>query len=361
MRKRFQKGSLRKVDRSWIVQWREDGHRRKRTLGLVSQMTKTQAQGELATILSPINDREKLTSKSSFGDFVRDSYLPFYRRKWKASTAITNEDRISNHLVSGLEHQSVESVSREGLQALLDGKAADGLSFSMVNHMRWDLRQIFEMAVAEGLLKRNPAKLLFTPKEAQREIGRTMTSEEARRVLGALDLRERLVVGLALVAGMRPGEIFGLLWGRLSDEYAEVRQRVYKGEVGTPKTVNSIRKVALSDRLLADIGEWRKQSIDTRPQAWVFPSENLRTPLSKENCWRRYIGPRLRRMGLGWVNFQVMRRTHSSLMSDLKIEPKVVADQLGHTLDVNLNTYTQTSIERRKQAVDAFECALRVM
>jgi hypothetical protein len=47
-------------------------------------------------------------------------------------------------------------------------------------------------------------------------------------------------------------------------------------------------------------------------------------------------------------------------MSDLKIEPKVVADQLGHTLDVNLNTYTQTGLDRRKQAVDALESALAV-
>jgi integrase len=41
--------------------------------------------------------------------------------------------------------------------------------------------------------------------------------------------------------------------------------------------------------------------------------------------------------GTGWVNFQVLRRTHCTLMRDLKMDPKLVADQLGHTLDVNLN------------------------
>jgi integrase len=55
-----------------------------------------------------------------------------------------------------------------------------------------------------------------------------------------------------------------------------------------------------------------------------------------------------------------MRRTHASLMRELDVDPKVVADQLGHTLDVNLNVYTQASLERRKQAVDALENAVLV-
>ena len=68
--------------------------------------------------------------------------------------------------------------------------------------------------------------------------------------------------------------------------------------------------------------------------------------------------PKLEKVGLGWVNFQVMRRTHSSLMRELGVDPKVVADQLGHTLDVNLNVYTETNLGRLKEAVETFESAL---
>ncbi len=60
---------------------------------------------------------------------------------------------------------------------------------------------------------------------------------------------------------------------------------------------------------------------------------------------------------MGWVTFQVMRRTHSSLMNDLKVDPKIVADQLGHTLDVSQNIYTQSAL-KRKEAVDSLESAL---
>lgn len=70
---------------------------------------------------------------------------------------------------------------------------------------------------------------------------------------------------------------------------------------------------------------------------------------------RRSIQPRLRTIGLGWVDFQVMRRTHSTLMNNMGVEGKLVADQLGHSLDVNQNVYTQSPVERRKVFVDQLE------
>ena len=127
-------------------------------------------------------------------------------------------------------------------------------------------------------------------------------------MVSALDLRERLIAGLALLAGMRPGEIFGLKWARMEGEYADIRQRVYRGEVGSPKSVRSSRWAALPAGLLAAIDKWRSLSADTSPEAWVFPSERM-TPLSKDNCWRRNFLPRLKPVGLDWANFQVMRRT----------------------------------------------------
>jgi hypothetical protein len=45
-------------------------------------------------------------------------------------------------------------------------------------------------------------------------------------------------------------------------------------------------------------------------------------------------------------------------MRDKNVDPKVVADQLGHTLDVNLNVYTQTSLERKIEAVESLEASL---
>lgn len=362
MRKRYQKGSLSKLNGVWIAQWWEDGRRRKRTLGKVSQMAKAQAQTELAAILAPINSRRIVASPAfRFGDFVMQVYLPFYKRKWKISTAITNEDRLRYHLTSVYAERSLGGFTRDELQDFLDGKARAGLSYSVVAHLRWDLRQIYGMAVAEGFISRNPAELLFVPREAKRSVARSMTIEEVRTLFFVLDLRERVIAGLAVIAGMRPGEIFGLVRGRLEPEYADVQQRVYRGEVDSPKTIHSRRWAALSDGLAKWIEQWLEFIPDKRPEAWVFPSERLTTPLARDNCWRRSFLPRLKPVGLQWADFQVMRRTHSCLSDHLGIDPQVRADQMGHSVDVNQNVYTKASLRRRKEAVQALETALGVM
>ena len=113
--------------------------------------------------------------------------------------------------------------------------------------------------------------------------------------------------------------------------------------------------------MLGDIREWKTLSRDTSGDAWVFPSETGKTPVSRDNLSRRHIGPQLQAAGLGWVDFHVMRHTHATLMNEIHDDPKLVADQLGHTLDVSQNVYTQASVARRKKAVDALESALPVM
>ena len=357
MRKRHQKGSLSKIKGSWVVQWWEDGHRRKRTLGRASQMTKAQAQNELDAILAPINrnQQDATSSKRKFGEFIDVEFLPFYRRKWKTSTIGTNEDRLRHHLTSQFSEWTLDMFSRDKLQTYLDQKAAANLSFSTVGHLRWDLKQIFGMAVAEGYLTKNPAALLFVPKAVRQSVRTQMTAEQVGLLFSVLDDRELLIAKLAVLSGMRPGEIFALMWKHLREDHIVVEQRLYRGKIDSPKTTRSVRKVAFSEGLQNLITKWKNASVDSNPSAWVFPSEKLTTPLAKDNCWRRHFAPKLAAAGLGWVNFQVMRRTHSSIMRDNDVDPKVVADQLGHSLDVNLNVYTQTALSLRAQAVNTLE------
>jgi integrase len=298
-----------------------------------------------------------VSERTTFGDFVKNLVFPFCRRRWKQSTCGTTEDRIRFHLIGHWNDRLIGSFNRDELQDFLDAKASK-LSFSTVDHLRWDLHQIFQFAVAERLIPSNPAELLFTPLEAKRAQTRAMTKEEVNKLFNALGLRERLIVKFCVIAGMRPGEVFALTRGAVSECHVEINQRVYRGIIDTPKTAKSVRKAAFSDGLLSDLSAWLNQMPNTGPSGWLFPSENLTTPLSRDNLWRRYIRPKLKDIRLEWVNFQVLRRTHSTLMRELNIDPKTVADQQGHTVDVNLNVYTETPVALKKQAVDGLESAL---
>jgi integrase len=359
MRQRHQTGGIRKQRGRWIGMWWDGGTRKSRVLGFVKDMTKSKAREEVAKIVAELQALRKTDGHVwCFGEFVEKVFFPYYCRKWKASTRGSSMNRISNHLVQDWRSRELSSFKRDELQDLLDLKAGkEALSYSTVDHLRWDIKQIFDMAAAEGHIVRNPALLLFTPKEARLAQRKVMTPSEVQSCFSVLAPRERLIAKLALLAGMRPGEIFALTWGEMTSTYANIRQRVYRGVIDSPKTEQSYRKAALSEGILREIEEWRKLAPSTAAHAWVFPSERM-TPMAKENVWRRSIGPKLQEVGLGWVNFQVMRRTHASLMSDLGVEGKLVADQLGHSLDVNQNVYTQSAVSKRQIAVNRLENSL---
>jgi integrase len=361
MRTRHSAGGVRKQRGRWIGSWTVDGQRGSKVVGFVSEMTKSKAREEVAKIVSEERAKRETDRAWKFGEFVEHVYFPYYSRKWKHSTRENNVNRISVHLVKPFEDRELLSFRRDELQDLLDVKAKkDELSFSVVDHLRWDMKQIFDMAVAEGQVVRNPALLLFTPREAKKPVRRAMTIKEVQICFGALNQRERLIAKLAILAGMRPGEIFALTWGRLTATHADIRQRVYRRKIDTPKTDNSTREAALSEGLLMEIENWRMMAVATSDDAWVFPSERM-TPLSKDNCWRRNMEPALAKVGLEWANFLVMRRTHATLMKALKQDPKLVADQMGHSLDVSQNVYTQSPVESRLGMVNQLEQSLRVM
>ena len=62
------------------------------------------------------------------------------------------------------------------------------------------------MAVAEGFLLRNPAQLFFTPRECPRPTTKINDYRGGRRKLyGVLDVRERLIAGLAIDAAAACG------------------------------------------------------------------------------------------------------------------------------------------------------------
>ena len=116
--------------------------------------------------------------------------------------------RIGCYLIPPFDKAPLGTLTRPGLQDFLDGVAAKGLSYSIVAHVRWDLRQILRLAKSDAYIQRNPAEELFVPKDAPRPESTVMTREEVIRCIACLDHREALIAKLALLGGFRPGEIF---------------------------------------------------------------------------------------------------------------------------------------------------------
>src|SRR5262245_43091492 len=197
--------------------------------------------------------------------------LSVSRRRWKLSTASTTGDRIRKHILTDLGSLEMPSITRDLLQQYLEQKAAHGHSFSLVDHLRWDLRAIFRLAVQDRLLGSNPAEMLFTPRTVPRPSRRILSPAQVQQILSVLGLREQLIIRLVLFSGMRPGEVLALQWKYVADDHVEVVQRLYRGKLDRPKSERSTRHVALSSATRDHIREWRKKNGETEPDAGVCP------------------------------------------------------------------------------------------
>jgi len=343
----------------WVVLYREGGARKYETLGVFSKMSKSDAQQKQASFMSEVNARQASAPdpENTFGEFLDGMALPFLRSKWKRSTAATTENRMKHHL-SKFGDMKLEAMTLKVLQAFLNRKARE-LSHSVVGHLRWDLRSVFKLALAEGAAHRDPTASLYIPRGAASEPTRAMTGEEVEQYIAVLGYRERVIAHLAIFTGMRPGEILGLQRRHVSEDCRRVviDQRIYRGEVDTPKTRSSRRTVAVPTKTATLLKEWM-ELVGTGENAWVFVSENPKQPVWRDNVWYRHMKPKLDPLDLSWANFQALRRTHASLGHEAGIDPKVAADQRGHGIGVALDVYTKAALTKRAEAAELLETAV---
>jgi len=361
----MQRGSLKVINfrgvKVWRLQWRENGRPRTRILGRYANMTRDQAEAERKKTLAPLNARAESTTVSAVTliRFVEDDYLTAKARVWKQSTRDTTEQIVRDHILHHFASRALPSLSRKELQAHLDHMAATGLSRSVVDHVRWQLVAIFDMALSDGLVTVNPATALVTPRCKDAGEKRTTSLDAMTKAEMVLDVRERLIVHLAVYHGMRPGEIAGLRVGDTVDGTVRVVRRIYRGVVDVPKSRKSRRPIPMMARTKKLLEQWVELLPDTKSEAWLFPSENGRTPISYSNVYRRNIRPALAKVGLGNINFLILRRTWVNEFSKTEKDATVRAQLAGHSVDVDENEYRQPQPEVLKRAMRRFEKRLQ--
>jgi integrase len=185
-----------------------------------------------------------------------------------------------------------------------------------------------------------------------------MSGEQVEQALDALEHREKVILQLAVFAGMRPGELLAIQRQHVTSEASiiEIRRRVYRGKFADPKN-GMVRTIAVPPRTASLLRDWMESAVDRDPEAHVFAGETGQ-PLWRSSLLEDHIKAKLEPISLGWVNFQVLRRTHASLGHKAKVDPKVAADQRGHGIGVALDVYTKSSIEERAAAVKQLEDAV---
>jgi integrase len=172
-------------------------------------------------------------------------------------------------------------------------------------------------------------------------------------LLEALPLLARTIVGLAVLAGLRRGELFALRWRDVDEGVGTltVREAVYDGTFSTPKTEAGVRQIPLSSTALALVARWR-QGGTVDPNQLMF-STRSGMPIMPNNVLRRAIFPTCARLNLPRATWLTFRRTYSSWSHEKGVPGKVIAQLMGHAnVDTTLNVYTQVLDGSLRAAAD---------
>jgi integrase len=112
-----------------------------------------------------------------------------------------------------------------------------------------------------------------------------LTTHQAALLLEALPPLGRTMVGLAMLSGVRRGELFALRWRDLDEQERRlaVSEAVYEGRFDTPKTQAGIRQIPLSDAALKLVADWRARIKKIDAAALVF-STGSGKPICRTTC-----------------------------------------------------------------------------
>ena len=336
-------------------------------LGRCSEIDEKQARIALDDIVTALN---KGPSQALGGElvrrFVKQVYIPqkYENGDWRETTGEEAEGMFRRSILPDIGELRCRDLRPEHLRAVLRRLASAGLSYGTVSQVKCAMGDMVKMMVAEGYLATNISEGLKTPKTAQRSDRsrlRRVTLEEYVQAWAVLDERERLAFDLVTFCGFRESEVYALRKRDLF-EYGAIRieRSWYRGEVNPTKT-NEVRTVGIESEIFDRLTEWISELPDTTESGWVFPSERIVTALLPDNVLRRCIYPHLAPLGLDWINFAVLRRSHSTLHKEKGTDPKIIADQQGHGLGVHLSEYVNSSLTSKRAAVSALWADFKVL
>jgi len=341
------------------IRWREleiapDGTRRRvlryEALGKVSR---TEASQAVAAKLAATGRAGPRRSRVSFGARTRQwetSVLPMY----KHSTQKHRRFILKKYLLPRFGETALCDVSRQEIQAYVAHLINDGYAPKSIDHIHDVLSAVLRTAVKWGHLSENPARGVDLPTLRTVRPKWALTREQAARLCEALPHLGRALVGLALLTGLRRGELFALRWQDIDEGAAllTVRESVYDGVFGTPKTEAGKRVIPRSTAAVHVLQTWRQHVETPKPDGLVF-STRTGGSISPNNVLRRMVVPACEAAALPHASWLTFRRTYSSWAHDKGVPGKVVAQLMGHAnVDVTLNTYTQVLDGSLRAAVD---------
>lgn len=294
-------------------------------------------------------------------------WLAEQERRVKPGTASYYDYYTRRYINPHLGGVRLDKITPLQIQAMM-GALADTSGVNTANKCRGVLSTALKQAVRWQLIPRNPVEAVSKFKEKKREMSIWTTAEAMHFLKVSAGHRHFAAFYVAMATGLRCGELLGLHWSDIKGNVLHIRHnlvhiRAKDGQKGqlliqdTPKTPSGVRRVVISSDVLDVLKGHRQRQESERAflgEAWqesglVFVSE-VGTPLYPRNFTRVWYGL-LDKAGVTKVRLHDLRDLHVSLLVKHGLDPRTIADRIGHSDPAfTLRQYSHAFEEQRQAA-----------
>ena len=188
---------------------------------------------------------------------------------------------------------------------------------------------------------------------------KSYTREEIEDVISALvdNQAAQLVMALSYFAGLRKGEIQGLKWSDIDDNFIHVRRAFSRGVEGAPKSKKSLRSIPIIQPVR---GLLKLQRAKAGDGVWLFTNTEGNA-LNMDFFANTTIKPALRKAGCEWKGFHAGRRGLGTELRSITGNSTAARDVLGHTTTrVTEQHYEHTLPEDALRGMRLLEAKVKV-
>ena len=215
---------------------------------------KAEAEKAYQAYMSEEATKEREKKHTPFEKWV-DKWLYTYKEPDVKATTFrsTYERPCLLHIVPHFKDCYLQDITQADVKAFLNAKSSN--SESLLEKLVICLRGIFETAIDNDLIARNPCRNVSIRSKAKKRDKRTYDRETVD-ALCASEHPYAIYPHIILRMGLRSSELCGLRWEDIDFQkgYLHVRQsRVQEGElivVGAPKSKTSSRRLPIPDDLM---------------------------------------------------------------------------------------------------------------
>jgi integrase len=287
----------------------------------------------------------------------------------RAKTVGQYRQIVELHILPRLGKMRLQDIQPAHLKQLYLSKKEEGRGARTVQLIHAVMHSVLNQAIKEGILGRNTAALVERPKVEQTEQQILTESQAQQLVLASMRTHIGTLIYLALMTGMREGELLGLKWSDVDWVKSQIHvqrqlQRI-KGQGAVlvpPKTKAGRRQIKMGlgtmDRLSthqqeqtqvkAGLGDrWEENDL-------VFPN-TLGKPMACENMSAEFKRL-LKQNGLPMIRFHDLRHTSISFLLDIGTPVNTVQKRAGHSkASVTTDTYGHSLGHSEEEAAERIE------